>query len=150
MTSWVVADSGIFLAVVLREFHANTAAALIASWTRTETRIAVPYLFRYELMSVTRKHVARGTITLKDGRESLKATLRHSVEVFTDEGLLLRAFDIASQFNRPAGYDSVYLALAEHLNCEFWTVDLKLFNAVTTTLPWVKWIGDFEIPESRS
>jgi predicted nucleic acid-binding protein len=149
MTSWVVADSSIFIAVALREDHANRAAALIASWSDNKTTIAVPYLFRYELMSVTRKHVARGNITLQEGHEAMQAMLSHSVEVFMDEVLLLRGFEIASQFNRPAGYDSVYLALAERLNCEFWTADRKLINAVTLSLPWVKWIGDFALPESQ-
>lgn len=149
MTSWVVADSGIFLAIALREFHAKQARGLIDNWKEQQKLIAVPYLFRYEVMSVTRKHVARGTITLQDGRESLDAILRHPVETFSDEWLLLRAFDIATQFNRPAGYDSLYLALAERPNCEFWTVDLRLYNSVTMTLPWVKWIGDFAPLESR-
>jgi hypothetical protein len=35
-----------------------------------------------------------------------------------------------------------YLAVAQHLRCEFWTGD-KLVNTITPTLNWVKWLGDF-------
>jgi predicted nucleic acid-binding protein len=50
----------------------------------------------------------------------------------------IRAFDLANRLNRPAAYDTHYLALAEHLDCEFWTADERLTNAVKSTLPWVK------------
>jgi hypothetical protein len=34
------------------------------------------------------------------------------------------------QFSLPATYDAHYLALAERENCEFWTADTRLFNAI--------------------
>lgn len=37
---------------------------------------------------------------------------------------------LARQFNLPAAYDAHYLALAERLEAELWTLDRKLFNAV--------------------
>ncbi len=40
-------------------------------------------------------------------------------------------------------YDAHYLALAEHLGCEFWTADKRLHNAVHEKLPWVRGLGDF-------
>lgn len=143
MTSWVVADSGLYLAIALKELHAEKAAALIGLWAQSSQHVAVPYLFRYELTSVIRKHIARGNITLEDGRTALHGLLRYPVEAFTDEALLERSFELANEHNRPAAYDSMYLALAEHLNCEFWTADLKMFNAVSGKLTWVKWIGNF-------
>lgn len=143
MTSWVVADPGIYLSVALKEPHADRAAALIDQWTQADVRIAAPYLFHYELVSVVRKHIARGTLTRDDGRAALDQLLRLPVEISTEASLLPRAFDLANEHNLPAAYDAVYLALAEQLHCEFWTADLKLFNAVGSSLQWVKWIGNF-------
>jgi predicted nucleic acid-binding protein len=143
MTSWVVADSGLYLAIAFKETLAEKASALIESWTAATTRVAAPYLLRYELVSVVRKHIARGTINLDDGRTALRGLLSFPVEIFTDEALLQRAFELANQHNRPAAYDTVYLALAEQLGCEFWTADLKLFNAVSEKLKWVQWIGNY-------
>jgi predicted nucleic acid-binding protein len=50
---------------------------------------------------------------------------------------------LAKKFDRPAAYDSHYLALAEMLGCELWTGDRRLYNAVKDELPWVKWLGDY-------
>jgi predicted nucleic acid-binding protein len=147
MTSWVVVDSGIYLTSALNEPHAANANDLLATLVASQFQLAAPYLFRYELVSVIRKHVARGTITLADGRTMLQGLLREPVQIFTDELLLQRAFDLATQFGRPAAYDSFYLALAEHLKCEFWTADQKLFNVVSGNLSWVKWIGNFALPQ---
>ncbi len=149
MTLWAVADSSIYLAIALREPHADAARALIGEWTQTQTHIAAPYLFRYELISVVRKHITRGNITLSDGQAAINGLLRRPVEIFTEESLLHRAFKLASDFNFPAAYDSVYLALAEQLGCEFWTADLKLVNLVSIRFSWVKWIGNFALPETN-
>jgi len=38
---------------------------------------------------------------------------------------------------------SRYLALAEREDCEYWTADARLWNAVRGNLPWVHWLGDY-------
>jgi len=58
----------------------------------------------------------------------------------------MTTYALAAQFNRPAAYDSQYLAVAERLGCEFWTADERLYNAVKTHLSWVKWLGNFTEP----
>ncbi len=143
MPSWVVADSNIFLATAMKEDFSTQARALVAAWHNSDVRIATPYLFRYELVSTIRKHVSRGTITLDDGRRTLNGLLQQPVETFTDETLLTRAFELATQINQTVAYDSVYLALAEQLGCEFWTSDLRFFNITSHAFDWVKWVGSF-------
>jgi len=146
MTSWVVADSSIFIATVVRDTQTIHAEALIAMWTRQRFRIAAPYLFRYEVTSTIRKHIARGTLLLDTGREAIKSLNAYPIEYFTDDDLLDRGFELATQYGRSTAYDSFYLALAERLKCDFWTGDLKLFNAVSASLTGVKWSGNFPIP----
>jgi len=46
-----------------------------------------------------------------------------------------------------AVYGGVYVALAKLEDCELVTGDRKLFNAVNSQLPWVRWIGDFTVEE---
>jgi predicted nucleic acid-binding protein len=147
MTSWVVADSGIYLAIALRETYATHAENLISTWSVNEVNVAVPYLFNYEIVSVIRKHVARGTITLDHAQAALNGLLRADVIAYTRASILKRAFVLANLYGRPAAYDALYLALAEQLACEFWTADLRLVNAVSDKLKWVRWIGDFVMPE---
>ncbi len=149
MTSWVVIDSGLRLAITLKETHAVKAGALLDWLAENQYQIAAPYLFRYELVSVIRKHIYRGSITVDDGSALVQGLLREPVEMFTNEALLPRALELATQYNRPTAYDLIYLALAEQLDCEFWTADLKLYNAVSSGLTWVKWIGNFSLPHPQ-
>jgi len=51
---------------------------------------------------------------------------------------------MATRLNLPAAYDAYYLALAEMLGCEFWTADKKLCNTVKDSLPWVKFLGEYQ------
>jgi predicted nucleic acid-binding protein len=146
MAARVVADSNIYLAMVINDPLEKYADALIDQWTAQGVSVAAPYLFRYGLMSVVRKHVGRRTLSPQDGRESLTWLLKRPVKLFADDQLIERGYELASRYNRPSGYDSVYLALAERLDCEFWTTDLKFFNVVSPTMSRIKWLGSFIPP----
>jgi predicted nucleic acid-binding protein len=146
MTSWAVIDSGILLATVLIEQYSKEAKALIKSLTGQQTQIAVPVLFRYEIVAVMRKHVYRGTLTAEEANNNYALLLAQPVQAMVDDALLRRGYELAAQFNRPTAYDSQYLAVAERLGCEFWTADERLYNALNTQLSWVKWLGSFKEP----
>ncbi|MBX3065643.1 MAG: type II toxin-antitoxin system VapC family toxin [Anaerolineae bacterium] len=101
-------------------------------------------LFRYELIAVLRKSVYRRRLTTEEAREKLKEATLLRVVTFINDTFLQRAYQLAEQFNRPSSYDAQYLAVAEQLGCEFWTADEKLYNAVSESLSWVKWLGNFK------
>jgi predicted nucleic acid-binding protein len=61
------------------------------------------------------------------------------------KGIFPLAWHLAKQFNRPRAYDTAYLALAQIHNCDFWTADEKLYNAVQGELPWVNWVGNYAL-----
>lgn len=146
MTSWVVIDSGILLATVLVEPYSTAATALLRWLTRQSLHVAAPVLFRYEVVAVLRKHVSRGNLTPEDAAQKCQLLLAQPVEAMIDHDLLMRGFELATQFNRPTAYDSQYVAVAERLGCEFWTADERLYNALTPRLSWVKWLGNFAEP----
>ena len=83
-------------------------------------------------------------MSLEDSRDARDALLVYDIQYHVDEELLKRAYELATDFNRPTAYDSQYLAVAERLNCDFWTADQRLFNAVREQLGWVKWVGNFQ------
>jgi predicted nucleic acid-binding protein len=152
MTVWVVADSGIFLAMALKETYSNQAVSLVSFWAEQDIKVAAPTLFRYEIIAVIRKSVFRNLISSQEAaqRQSSLLASTQGVTFMIDDNLLKRSYELATQLNRPTAYDSQYLAVAERLGCEFWTADQKLFNAVTGTLSWVKWIGNYTIPTITS
>jgi predicted nucleic acid-binding protein len=145
MTSWVVADASVYLAAVFTEPLTTHADALIHHWTVADYQIAAPYLFRYEVVSVVRKHVARGLLSEEAGKSAVDGLLRQPIVLFADDTILRRAFALAGLHGRPNTYDMVYAATAEKLGCELWTADQRLVNAVSASLNWVKWLGAFPV-----
>jgi predicted nucleic acid-binding protein len=90
-----------------------------------------------------RKHVFKGTLTLQQGLQRRDILLTQPVQLMMDEELMRRAYDLATQFNRPTAYDSQYLAVAEHLGCEFWTADERFYNSLYSQLQWVQSLNHF-------
>ncbi len=142
MTAWVVADSGIYLAIALQEQFAPQAQHLVNTWVQQNYRIAAPYLFRYEIISVIRKHISGGKLALPDGEMILQGLLRQPVKTFANMALLQRAFALANQYQLPTAYDAQYLAVADYLGCDLWTNDKRLSNTLSHQLTWVKWLGN--------
>ena len=151
MTAWVVADSGIFIATVLVETYSQQAEQLVRTWREQAVQVAVPMLFRYEIVAVMRKSVYRGHFSTEQAVKGRDALLEYPVQLFLDDSLLKRGFELATQFSRPTAYDAQYLAVAERLGCEFWTADERLFNTLKIILPWVKWLGNYQTqPEENT
>jgi predicted nucleic acid-binding protein len=148
MTSSIVCDASLVIAATLPEKYTNQARALLQRWEREQTQLAAPLLFHYEIISVTRRNVFQGRLSLAEGLDIRDRLLGIPIQTYFDDALLRRAYELATQFNRPTAYDSQYLAVAERLNCEFWTADQRLFNAAHEQLPWVKWVGNFNVSES--
>ena len=143
MTSWVVVDSGIVIASVLPEPLSGKAETLLKHYEQNAFQLAAPTLFLYEIVAVMRKSVFRNIITDAEAQTRLNLLLAQPIQLMIDNQLLRRAYDIATQFNRPTAYDAQYLAVAERLGCEFWTANERLYNSVSTTLNWVKWLNNF-------
>lgn len=138
----VVVDSGVFLASLFpSETLISEATQLLAYIKENGWIINAPKLLRYELVAAIRKNVYRRRIEPDDADWILKQSLNHRIRLLFSRSLLQRAYALATEYDLPTAYDSQYLAVAEHLNCTFWTADEKLFNNVRHKLPWVKWIG---------
>lgn len=63
------------------------------------------------------------------------------VQLRQSQGLHLRAIGLAAGLQQNAVYDSHYLALAESLDCDFWTADQRFYRAVTDSFPRVRCVG---------
>ena len=144
MTSWVVVDSGLLLSTILDEDYSDEAIRLFQAWKDTEVMIAAPALLQYEIVAVLRKLVFRGSLSVDEALRARETLFRCPVQTLMSDTLLRRGYDLASQFNRPTAYDAQYLAVAEHLGCDFWTADRRLVNAVQSSLDWVYWVGDLD------
>ena len=103
--------------------------------------VVSPPLWAYEVTSVIRNKVHRDKITSDEGEEAFAIIHKLGVRLIVPPDLHKRAWEMAKKLNRPAAYDAHYLALAQTLDCEFWTADERLYNAIKDQLPWVRWLG---------
>ena len=144
MNSQICVDAGILLKLVLQEPDSHLAEALWQSWISKGVQPVAPQLFPFEVTAVLRKLTHRGILEATLAEKALKTALAFDVSLQTFDGIHVRAWQLDTEFDRPTAYDTHYLALAEHLECAFWTADQKLFNAMSQKLDWVYWLGDFE------
>jgi predicted nucleic acid-binding protein len=74
---------------------------------------------------------------------ALQKALAFNVSLVGFPDLHLHAYELATEYNRPTAYDAHYLAVAKWLGCDFWTADERLYNAVRSLAPWVRWLGAY-------
>lgn len=144
MTSQICVDAGILLKLLLNEPDSHRAEALWQSWVHEGIQPVAPQLFPFEVTAVIRKLTHRGILEAALAEKVLKKALEFDVSLQAFDGIHERAWQLATDFNRPTAYDTHYLALAEHLDCAFWTADQKLFNEVSQKLDWVHWLGNLK------
>ena len=142
--SLVCVDAGVLIKLVMAEEDSDRADALWEQWKEDGVKVVAPALLLFELTSVLRKKVHRGLLEPEEGKKAFDTVHRLPVQVLAPSDLHRRAWELATRFNRPAAYDAHYLALAEMMNCEFWTADERLFNTVRDELSWVRWLGAFD------
>lgn len=71
--------------------------------------------------------------------QSLELALELPIHLVNEANLHQRAREIAMQHSLPATYDAHYLALAEWMDIELWTADMRLVNTLKPfKLSWVK------------
>jgi predicted nucleic acid-binding protein len=139
----VCVDANIVVALVTAEAFSQRALALWTSWMTGENEPIAPWLLQFEVTSVMRRKVVRGSMQLEDAARSLREALALDIALIDRPGLSELAFEIADRLQQPATYDAHYLALAELLDCEFWTADERLYNAIRAQFPKVRWLGHF-------
>lgn len=140
----VVVDTSIAIKWAIKEDDSNIALALLNDWTDRGIIVLAPTLLAYEATNVLHRQVRKGTLSLADARKALTEIILDLIDfdISYDSSLHTRAMQIAHQFGLPATYDAHYLALAESQECELWTADLRLWDAIKEKLDWVRWMAN--------
>ncbi len=141
--SQVCVDANVVVALVTAESFSRTALALWQEFTKKAQQPVTLPLLRYEVTSALYRKVTRGAMDSTDAFQALREALSLDIHYLDPPSLSEQAFELAARFQRPATYDAHYLALADHLNCLFWTADERLYNAVHADLPYIRWLGNY-------
>jgi predicted nucleic acid-binding protein len=144
ISALICVDASLTLKLVLAEPDSPAARSLWADWEERDMAVVSPSLWAYEVTSVIRNKVHRGKITSHEGERAFAIIHKLGVRLIVPPDLHERAWEMAKELNRPAAYDAHYLALAQTLDCEFWTADGRLYNAVRDQLPWVRCLGLYD------
>lgn len=139
--SLVCVDANIIISLITSEVQSQKALDLWTKWMQEDIHVVAPSLLNYEVTSALRRKVVRGIMSYEDARCSLEAFSSLDIEFFDRLELSLRAYDIAFRFNLSTAYDAFYLAVSEILECEFWTSDERLYNAISGNFHGLRWIG---------
>ena len=141
----VIIDASVAVKAILPNPLQNHCLALVQTFI--DIQPAAPALWTYETTSAIAKSVHFGVITEGEARQALEKLDSLGVHLFiADDEQNLNAFNWTLQLKRASAYDSYYLVLAQTLECDFWTADKRLFNALHDEHPsWVRWIEEMTV-----
>ena len=140
MTSYVVIDAGLAFKLLVPNPQRDRLKTLVRQWSVQQRALYGPALWLYELTSIFTKSVYLGVMSEEEAQAGLLLAMQLQIQLLQpDEEQGRRAFAWTRRLGRVAAYDSFYLAVAEILGCEFWTVDQRLAHAANQS--WVKLAG---------
>ena len=131
MSDFVV-DASVAVKWLVREAHSVEALALATSWAAAGITLVAPYLITAEVSNALHKRVLSEELSVAAASRQIELLLASGVELTETPSLHVRALELASEFDQRAAYDAHYLALAEELDCEFWTADARFYRAAPT------------------
>jgi predicted nucleic acid-binding protein len=141
----VVIDASVALKWRLRDEEATLQAdALLDDFLASKLDLFTPTLFDYEIVNALKVAVTMGRLTENEVLSAIADFQQYDIERSDFREIQILAFQLASQHQRSV-YDGSYLALAQSKHLWLYTGDKRLFNAVGKALPWVKWIGDYQL-----
>lgn len=138
----IVIDAG----VILKGYFADEdeheyAQLIIKEYAEGLVDLHAPHLIMYEIITAlivawNRKRLA--TKQINEVIAEIKEIEINLINISDIQGL----FDISLKYGRSA-YDASYIFLAESLNMNLVTADMKFYNAVKGKIPEVIWIEDY-------
>ena len=142
--SLVCLDANVVVRSLIPAPLSDQAEALLQEVRTRQLILIAPALLAFEVTSVLRRLVHLQELTPDEGEEAFETFLRIPIRLSQRKGVIPLAWQLAKQFNRTRDYDTSYLAVLQLYGCELWTADERLYNAVGSQLPWVKWLGDYD------
>ena len=139
--SMVCVDASLVVALLIPERFTSHVMASWRRWVIDDWQVIAPMLISYEVTSALYRKTLQGLISSADSRAALQQFLALDIQKIDTPNMPLRATQLAEELMRPNTYDMYYLALAEEMNCPFWTADERLYNTARKHFPLVHWTG---------
>lgn len=112
---------------------------------REQITPGAPRVWMSETTAAVRYLLFQKLITSEEAEQAQRTIHGFQVEIIDEEEeLCLRALELAGKLGQSKAYDAIYLALADKLAADFWTVDARLANRCRKdlNLSWVHSIAE--------
>ena len=145
----ICVDASVAVKWILDEERSDQARALFRAAERVDSAIVAPPLLFFEVTNVLRQRTRpKDGLSLAAATALLDRFLALPIVVFYPEDSHRRALALSHALNLPAAHDAHCLTLAEHLGCEFWTDDERLWRkAEDAGVSFVRRLSDAPLPE---
>jgi len=138
----LVVDSNVVAKWFFPEELQQQALALQSDWMAGIVDLVAPDLILTEVSSITWKKHRLNLITPAEAIATIEDLLLLSIPTVESQTVLRQAYSLASRFDRTV-YDALYLALAAFMPAKLVTADLRLYNAVSSQLEFVQYLGAY-------
>lgn len=136
----VVVDSGLVYLTLLPNPQQSKLRQRFDTWQEKGVTLHAPTLWHYEFVSAITKAVYFKQLNRAEAEVIFALGKIFDIQFYQPDAELNRgAFDWTLKLQRTNAYDSFYLALAQQLQCPFWTADQRLYRAAN--VDWVHYIG---------
>lgn len=130
-----VVDANLLVALATRSPRRAAVAARFAEWDRLGETLHAPVLMPYEVASALTQVIVPGS-TDGPAVESVWSAIQRMPVTMHSLADVPSVVQLAHRLGRRSAYDAAYIALAEQLDAELWTLDGPLArNAAGHGLP---------------
>lgn len=138
----VIIDSSVVAKWFFEENLSTQAIAVRQNWIGSKLDLLAPDLLLTEVSNIIWKKQRLGLISNLEARDTLIDLIALALPTVSSQSLLLAAYNLAEECDRTV-YDSLYLVLSIQMQAQLITADLRLYNAVSSKLSLVKYLGNY-------
>lgn len=136
----VVVDASIAVKWLVSEIDSEIAERLLREWARDDVEVFAPMMILTEVSNALFKKAKSELIGSSDVGRLLGQFMNSGIIFQESVAMHERAIGLALDLDEQDSYDCHYLALAEALDCEFWTADRAFYNVANKRFPRVRYI----------
>ena len=136
----VVVDASLAVKWLVTELDSDIAEQLLLEWARDGVEITAPMMILTEVSNALYKKVRMQIIPTGDVARLLEQFMNSGIVFQESVAMHERAIDLALSLGEQDSYDCHYLALAESLDCDFWTADRAFYDVAHEMHPRVRYI----------
>jgi predicted nucleic acid-binding protein len=131
----IVLDANLILVSAVKDDRHELVLQQFEQWLTQGIAWHAPDLARYEAANGLARLIVASKVTVSEAKASWDDISLLPITYHTmPDGR--RVIEIALQMKRQSAYDAAYIALAESLNAELWTLDGPLYrNAISLGFP---------------